>query len=271
MMMRDLLHLSKNQRLPATLKDLFFNRLEIAGLLTSILKRAIMPVITTPISLAELYARAQALTGLTLGNLASQLNFPLPVATQRIQAKGWMGHLIEYALGANAKSKPEPDFPALGVELKTIPVNAHGVPMESTYLCKVPLPPPIGAQWQDSVVYQKLKHILWIPIITLSRTQPIALRQIGAPCLWQPDAATFAIIRNDWEEFMDIICMGELETITARHGVYLQVRPKAADAKTLCWTISASGEKIQTLPRGFYLRTALTREILETAQKKLHR
>ena len=219
-------------------------------------------MITTPISISELHTRAQQLAGLTLSALAEQLGFPLPTVTPRIQAKGWMGHLIEYALGANAKSKPEPDFPQLGVELKTIPVNVNGVPLESTYLCKVPLPPPVGVRWEDSVVYQKLQQILWIPIVTVSRAQPLASRCIGQPYLWQPDADTLDIIRRDWEELMDIICMGELETLTAHHGVYLQMRPKAANAKTLCWTVNATGEKIQTLPRGFYLRALLTQKIL---------
>jgi DNA mismatch repair endonuclease MutH len=38
--------------------------------------------------------------------------------------KGWIGILLELWLGASAGSKPEQDFAALGVELKTIPVTA---------------------------------------------------------------------------------------------------------------------------------------------------
>lgn len=34
--------------------------------------------------------------------------------------KGWIGVLLEIWLGASAGSKPEQDFAALGVELKTI-------------------------------------------------------------------------------------------------------------------------------------------------------
>ncbi len=35
------------------------------------------------------------------------------------------------------------------------------------------------------------------------------------------------------EELMDMIVLGQVERITARHGEYLQIRPKAANAKAL--------------------------------------
>jgi DNA mismatch repair protein MutH len=41
--------------------------------------------------------------------------------------KGWIGILLELWLGASAGSKPEQDFAALGVELKTIPIDSQVV------------------------------------------------------------------------------------------------------------------------------------------------
>ena len=61
---------------------------------------------------------------------------------------------------------------------------------------------------------------------------------------------------------MDMISMGELEQITAHQGQYLQVRPKAANTRALTKGIDSEGEDILTLPRGFYLRTSLTKQIL---------
>jgi DNA mismatch repair protein MutH len=61
---------------------------------------------------------------------------------------------------------------------------------------------------------------------------------------------------------MDMITMGELEQITAHQGQYLQIRPKAANAKALRKGINSEGEEILTLPRGFYVRTKLTIQIL---------
>ena len=56
--------------------------------------------------------------------------------------------------------------------------------------------------------------------------------------------------------------MGRLESITAHQGRYLQVRPKAAHGGSLCWGIGENGQRILTLPRGFYLRPSFTQQIL---------
>jgi DNA mismatch repair protein MutH len=61
---------------------------------------------------------------------------------------------------------------------------------------------------------------------------------------------------------MDMIATGELEQITAHQGQYLQIRPKAANTKTLRNGINDEGEEILTLPRGFYLRTSFTKQLL---------
>jgi DNA mismatch repair endonuclease MutH len=70
----------------------------------------------------------------------------------------------------------------------------------------------------------------------------------------EPDEEEERQLRMDWEELMDLIVLGEVERITARHGEVLQLRPKAANSKALTEAIGARGETILTLPRGFYLK-----------------
>jgi len=93
-----------------------------------------------PDSTAELLHRAHALAGLTLTELADELRQSLPVDLRR--DKGTVGQLIELALGASAGSRAEPDFPHLAVELKTLPVDRNGKPLESTYVCVAPMAQP---------------------------------------------------------------------------------------------------------------------------------
>ena len=64
------------------------------------------------------------------------------------------------------------------------------------------------------------------------------------------------------EELMDMIVLGQVERITARHGEVLQLRPKAANSKPLTEAIGAQGEPILTLPRGFYLKKNFTGALL---------
>ena len=92
----------------------------------------------TPLrSESELVERASAIAGTTLGELAGRFGLVAPPDLRR--AKGFVGQLIERALGAARSSRPGPDFDELGVELKTLPVDARGRPVESTFVCTIPL------------------------------------------------------------------------------------------------------------------------------------
>lgn len=218
-----------------------------------------IPKVTPPTTEQELMTRANALAGLTLGQVAKRCGQQVP-ATLR-QDKGWVGQLLEHALGASAGSLAEPDFQLLGIELKTIPLNRNGSPRESTYICVVPLREIPYQTWRTSNVWRKMARVLWMPIEADS-TIPIIERKIGNPLLWTPDAQTEAQLQQDWEELAELISLGHVETINARQGVYLQIRPKAAHSRVLCEAVGISGEKILTLPRGFYLRTKFTQQIL---------
>ena len=167
------------------------------------------PLLSPPETEEQLLAQAQQLSGYTLGELAALVGLVTPENLKR--DKGWIGVLLEIWLGASAGSKPEQDFAALGVELKTIPVDSLGRPLETTFVCVAPLTGNSGVTWETSHVRHKL---------------------------------------------------GQVERITARHGEYLQIRPKAANAKALTEAIGARGERILTLPRGFYLKKNFTSALL---------
>lgn len=212
-----------------------------------------------PTSEQELLDRAQRIAGKTFADVAIERGVQMPANLQR--NKGWVGNLIELALGAQAGSKAEQDFAHLGIELKTIPINAKGEPLETTFVCVAPLTGNIGVTWPQSHVRQKLAKVLWIPIEG-ERTIPLAERRIGAPLLWQPSPEEDHQLQADWEELMEMIALGRVEAITARHGEYLQIRPKAANNRALTEAIGPSGNKILTLPRGFYLKKHFTAPLL---------
>ncbi|MBC3220217.1 MULTISPECIES: DNA mismatch repair endonuclease MutH [Serratia] len=207
----------------------------------------------------QLLARAQALAGFNLGELAARAQVSIPKDLKR--DKGWVGMLLELYLGAMAGSKPEQDFPELGIELKTIPVDAAGNPLETTFVCVAPLTGNSGVTWERSHVRHKLARVLWIPVEG-ERQIPLAQRRVGSPLLWQPNQEETEMLRRDWEELMDLIVLGQVERITARHGEVLQLRPKAANNKALTEATGEQGQPILTLPRGFYLKKNFTRALL---------
>ncbi|HHF3866352.1 DNA mismatch repair endonuclease MutH [Haemophilus influenzae] len=212
-----------------------------------------------PQTLEQLLSQAQSIAGLTFGELADELHIPVPPDLKR--DKGWVGMLLETALGATAGSKAEQDFSHLGVELKTLPINAEGYPLETTFVSLAPLVQNSGVKWENSHVRHKLSCVLWMPIEG-SRHIPLRERHIGAPILWKPTAEQERQLKQDWEELMDLIVLGKLEQITARIGEVMQLRPKGANSRSVTKGIGKNGEIIDTLPLGFYLRKEFTAQIL---------
>lgn len=215
-----------------------------------------------PQTVDELLCRAEALAGLTLGEVAEMAKIKVPANFKK--EKGWTGQLIELCLGASAGSKTQQDFAALGIELKTIPIDEQGKPLETTYVCYAPLTGIAGIEWSSSSVKNKLSKVLWVPIDG-RRDIPPAERLIATPFLWSANPIQEEQLRQDWEELMDMISMGEVENITAKHGEYLQIRPKAANGSVLTEAIGHTGQVIQTRPRGFYLKKEFTRQLLNDA------
>ena len=211
---------------------------------------------SSPSSPEALMTLVSTLAGQTLGQLAARATLSVPA--RATAAKGWIGQLLEYHLGAEAGSKAIPDFPSLGIELKTIPVNALGNPLETTYVTTVNLDSLPGQTWLTSPVYQKLQQVLWVPIEGDPKI-PLAARRIGQAILWTPTSEQARVLQQDWQDLVDLILLGNFETLTSQLGTYLHIRPKAAHGKIL----QTTEHHAQTLPRGFYLRTALTREILK--------
>ena len=131
-----------------------------------------------PRSEDELIARADVLAARTLGDVADELGMPVPATTLR--GKGWTGTVIENALGASAGSLPEPDFRLISVELKTIPIGPKRRPLESTYVCTVPLAGDAAPSWQDSNVRRKLARVLWVPFEGDRTVIALSERRIGS-------------------------------------------------------------------------------------------
>ncbi|WMC10046.1 DNA mismatch repair endonuclease MutH [Oceanimonas pelagia] len=215
--------------------------------------------ISRPDSVATLLERARQLAGCSLAAVAGERGLPVPANLRR--DKGWIGQLLELSLGASAGSKPEQDFPELGVELKTIPLDAAARPLETTFVCVAPLLDIAGLTWHTSNVRNKLSRVLWVPVIGERHTPP-GDRLIGQPLLWTPSEEEEWLLRQDWEEIMELISLGRVQEITARHGQALQLRPKAANGRALTDAIGPDGGYIQTRPRGFYLKTGFTAALL---------
>lgn len=207
----------------------------------------------------ELLARAWEVAGLTLAELGSRVGIEVPL--EPVRGKGVAGQILEKALGATAASRAEPDFVALGIELKTIPLDTNGRPKESTFVCSISLSAMADTDWEQSTVFRKLAKVLFVPVEAAS-DKPLPKRRVGRAFLWEPSADERQKMRADWERLSEMIGRGDVAQITGHLGEVLQVRPKAASGRSRRRAPDEEGAVQWTMPRGFYLRPAFTAAVL---------
>ncbi|MBS2024634.1 MAG: DNA mismatch repair endonuclease MutH [Deltaproteobacteria bacterium] len=218
-----------------------------------------MSPIAPPRDESDLRQRLSRLAGRTLAHLAAAQDVTLPTDLRR--AKGLVGQLLERALGATAASRAVPDFPELDIELKTLPIDLAGKPMESTFVASLDLG-DADLQWDTSPVRHKLRRIAWVPV-QADRSLPLAERRIGTGLLWSPSAEEESLLRADFEEIVELVQAGFGARITGHRGTALQLRPKGRNAADLRWSTDDEGGRARTAPRAFYLRTGFTHAILQ--------
>jgi DNA mismatch repair protein MutH len=213
--------------------------------------------------LEALLAHARALIGVELGELAEQLGLPVPSdAAGAERSKGWAGQIVERELGVEAAGRG-PDFAHLGLELKTVPVDADLNPRESTAVCQID-PIAIAAEsWATSAVRDKLARVLFVAIERPPGTHAPSERRVSAVRLWSPSVDEDQLLRADFELFVrEYFRRGRAGAITGHLGQVLQVRPKGRNADDVRDGYDERGRPIRVGKSGFYLRPAFVAKLL---------
>ena len=219
------------------------------------------------VDLDALLAHARALVGVELAELADQLGLPVPAGA--VRTKGWAGQILERELGVESGGQRGPDFAALGVELKTVPVDAALSPRESTAVCQID---PIGIaaeSWDTSYVRQKLARVLFIALEVSpgagGGSRSVGDHRVAAVRLWSPSPDDEEALRADFELFVrGYFRRGLSDDITGHLGAVLQVRPKGRNAADRRAGYDADGRATQVGKCGFYLRPSFVGRILRT-------
>ena len=167
--------------------------------------------------LEALLAHARALVGVELGALADALGLPVPVGN--VRTKGWSGQVIEHELGVAVGGARGPDFAALGIELKTVPVTPALVPLESTAVCQIDPIAIAGESWDTSYVRAKLARVLFVALEVPPGARSVGDRRVAAVRLWAPAPDEEALLRADFELFVrDYFRRGRAAEITGHLG-----------------------------------------------------
>ena len=212
-----------------------------------------------------LLTAARGLAGYTVAELAHAVCQGLPA--DPLRDKGFIGRVAERALGLHELIGAPPsaaDFGALGVELKTLPVNRELRPRESTFVCYVQLAQLVEIPWERSRVAEKLARVLFLPVESAPGLG-FHQRRIGRAFLWAPDAQQTQLLRADYAELARRVQDGHAEALDARVGRVLQLRPKAAHGGVRVRMTDGDGVPWRMQPRGFYLRASFTQQLVAAA------
>jgi DNA mismatch repair protein MutH len=211
--------------------------------------------------LDALLAHARALVGVELGDLADSLGLPVPIGN--VRTKGWSGQVLEQELGVAVGSARGPDFEALGIELKTVPVSVELAPLESTAVCQIDPIAIAGESWATSYVRRKLARVLFVALEVPAGARSVGDRRVSSVRLWSPDAAEEHALRTDFELFVrEYFRRGRAAEISGHLGAALQVRPKGRNAADMRDAYDATGQPVRVGKHGFYLRPSFVARIL---------
>ncbi|MDZ4694284.1 MAG: MutH/Sau3AI family endonuclease [Deltaproteobacteria bacterium] len=218
----------------------------------------------------RLLEHATALVGARLADIADGLGLPVPAGGLR--SKGWSGQIIERELGTTEESghgsARGPDFPELGIELKTVPVDQDGSPLESTAVCMIDPVVIAGESWESSTVRKKLQRILFVALEVpeVKGVPSVGDRTVTQVCLWSPSREEVGRLQADFEHIVrDYFRVGRGAELTGHVGAVLQVRPKAQNNRDMRAAYNAVGQRVALGKMGFYLRPAFVGAILRTA------
>jgi DNA mismatch repair protein MutH len=189
----------------------------------------------------------------------------MPVPVGAVRTKGWSGQVIERELGAGDGVAHGPDFAALGIELKTVPVHGDLIPLESTAVCHIDPIAIAGESWTTSYVRSKLAQVLFVALDIAEKSRSVGERRVVGVNLWTPSPSEESALRADFELFVrEYFRRGRSAEITGYLGQVMQVRPKAKNAAEHRAAFGPDGKAMRIGKCGFYLRPAFVCGILRS-------
>lgn len=207
---------------------------------------------------------AQGLNGYSVEEVSIALSESVP--KKLTKNKGFIGSLLEKVLGSQAiNNKSCVDFPFLGIELKSIPINKLNYPVESTFICNVPLTRNTGLSWKSSYFYQKIKKILWVSV---QGDKKILLknRLFKKSFIWVPSTYEIGILKSDWEVLIDKIILGKIKEINSSDSSIIQIKNKYSKKSNVITFTNNYGHLTSIRPKAFYFKKSFTAYLLKKFQ-----
>jgi DNA mismatch repair endonuclease MutH len=185
-----------------------------------------------------------------------------PEHTLNKRGKGEFGVLLEkYYFFKIPDSRPEPDFPEAGVELKSTPIKRFGpdkfVPKERLVLGMIDYDRLKLEEWNTNSFIKKNGRLLLV-VYLYEHGKSTLDYEIKAVTLWRFPEEDLKIIQRDWEYILGKIANGTADELSEGDTLYLGACTKGATGASR--RRLSSGELVK--PRAFALKQGYMRIIL---------
>lgn len=147
--------------------------------------------------------------------------------------KGGFGNLLERGyFGYEPNSRPGPDFPKAGVELKSAPlkrVRSKLVSKERLVLGMIDYVTIASEEWESSTFLRKNAHLLLVFYLHEQGKDPLDF-PIRIVKLWEFPPEDLEIIRQDWEKIVAKVRAGLAHELSEGDTLYLGACTKSSDS-----------------------------------------
>lgn len=184
------------------------------------------------------------------------LESPLP------RGRTGVGDLVELYLGKLPDNSPEPDFPDLGVEVKSLPMKrlrrSSWTVKEPTSLSMIDFNKLVKEDWATTPLRRKIDRILWVPYEHNSADKRES--RFRRSFLWSPPSEDIPAYEADYRAVRALVLAGKAHEISERLSLVLSARRKGATGEA---TRSQPGTLVKAKSRAWAFKVAYTRPILE--------
>jgi DNA mismatch repair endonuclease MutH len=212
-----------------------------------------------PSSRESILHHAERLVGHSLREVLEDL----PPTIDFSHHKGGFGTVLErHYFGYEPNSRPEPDFPEAGVELKATPLKRSGrrlVSKERLVLGMIDYMTVVSEEWESSTFLKKNSHLLIVFYLHEKDTDPRDF-VVKAVRLWDFPEDDLAIIRADWQAIVDRVRAGRAHELSEGDTLYLGAATKSSTSEVRRRQPNSS---LPAKPRAFALKQSYMNAIAQ--------
>ncbi|KLD98300.1 Sau3AI family type II restriction endonuclease [Aliarcobacter butzleri] len=187
----------------------------------------------------EIINKLLELENMTLGDVAEKFNIKIP------QGKNAPATIVKKAIGFRNVSSRIKEFEQLGIQVKTIATRKSDFyPWEAVSFPTFKFKELINERfyegenedekWEQCSLLDEINRILFIPILREKKENvSIEMRTIGKPFFWSPTNKELAIIKEEWENYIQEIKDGKVEvTIKPIKDGYKEISKLSKESDT---------------------------------------